>query len=89
MVRRNQSQSTSRNGFGRDARNDRPEACATQRILKTLHQQNYFPGDCKCSTIARRADKKSVLAENPAAGSGVKRLAAVGIAARMLASIRS
>jgi hypothetical protein len=45
MVRRNQSQSTFHNGFGRDARNDRPEACAAHLILKTLHQQNYFSGD--------------------------------------------
>ena len=32
---RNQSQFTSHNGFERDARNNRPEACATHRILKT------------------------------------------------------
>jgi hypothetical protein len=41
VIRRNQSQATSRNGFGRDARNHRPEACATHLILKT--RPNNFP----------------------------------------------
>jgi hypothetical protein len=35
VIRWNQSQATSRNGFERDARNSRPEACATRMILKT------------------------------------------------------
>ena len=32
VVRTNQSQSTSPDGFGRDAQNNRPEACATWTI---------------------------------------------------------
>ena len=33
VVRTNQSQSTSPDGFGRDAQNNRPEACATRTIF--------------------------------------------------------
>ena len=32
VVRTNHSQSTSPDGFGRDAQNNRPEACATRTI---------------------------------------------------------
>jgi hypothetical protein len=32
VVRTNQNQSTSPDGFGRDAQNNRPEACATRTI---------------------------------------------------------
>ena len=41
VVRRTLSQSTTRNGFGRDARNDRPEACATHLILKTRPNDEF------------------------------------------------
>jgi hypothetical protein len=35
FARKSQGQPVFPNDFGRDARNNRPEACATHRILKT------------------------------------------------------